>query len=109
AGATRRVAMAGDRRQSTPRILAAVAHAARTHGYEVVHCGEIPSPALVHYGMKHGIPSMMVTGSHIPEDRNGIKFNRPDGEILKDDEKGIREQEVELPDDFDETGALVVP
>ncbi|QQR52913.1 phosphomannomutase [bacterium] len=31
----------------------------------------------------------MVTGSHIPADRNGIKFNKPDGEVLKPDEAGI--------------------
>ena len=31
----------------------------------------------------------MVTGSHIPFDRNGLKFYRPDGEITKDDEAGI--------------------
>ncbi len=32
----------------------------------------------------------MVTGSHIPDDRNGLKFYRPDGEITKTDEAGIR-------------------
>jgi phosphomannomutase len=31
----------------------------------------------------------MVTGSRIPNDRNGIKFYRPDGEIDKKDEAGI--------------------
>ena len=31
----------------------------------------------------------MVTGSHIPFDRNGIKFGKPAGEVLKDDEGGI--------------------
>ena len=39
----------------------------------------------------------MVTGSHIPDDRNGIKFNKPDGEVLKADEAGIREQTVSVP------------
>jgi phosphomannomutase len=38
----------------------------------------------------------MVTGSHIPDDRNGIKFYRPDGEILKQDEIGIRQQKVRM-------------
>jgi phosphomannomutase len=36
----------------------------------------------------------MVTGSHIPFDRNGIKINRSAGEILKSDEAGIN-REVE--------------
>jgi phosphomannomutase len=31
----------------------------------------------------------MVTGSHIPFDRNGMKFYRPEGEITKADEAGI--------------------
>ena len=39
----------------------------------------------------------MVTGSHIPDDRNGIKFNRPKSELLKRDEPGMKEQIVELP------------
>ncbi len=33
----------------------------------------------------------MVTGSHIPFDRNGIKFNLSSGEVLKSDESGILE------------------
>jgi phosphomannomutase len=31
----------------------------------------------------------MVTGSHIPFDRNGVKFARPTGEVMKVDEAGI--------------------
>mgnify|MGYP003314715613 CR=1 FL=1 len=38
----------------------------------------------------------MITGSHIPDDRNGIKFNKSSGEILKEDEEGIRRQSVNL-------------
>ena len=40
----------------------------------------------------------MVTGSHIPDDRNGIKFNKGGGEVLKSDEKGMSSQIVELDD-----------
>jgi phosphomannomutase len=40
----------------------------------------------------------MVTGSHIPADRNGIKFNKSSGEILKSDEARIREQIVRIDD-----------
>lgn len=36
----------------------------------------------------------MVTGSHIPFDRNGLKFYRPDGEITKDDEQAILNAKV---------------
>ncbi|WP_257291158.1 phosphomannomutase, partial [Endozoicomonas sp. ONNA1] len=41
--------------------------------------------------------SIMITGSHIPFDRNGIKFYRPDGEISKPDEAAILSVDEELP------------
>ena len=102
------VAIAGDLRPSTPRIIAACAAAIRHMGGEVDHGGFVPSPAVAAYGFARGIPSIMVTGSHIPDDRNGIKFNRTDGEILKPDEMAMRAQSVELPDLFDGAGMLSV-
>ncbi|MDT8871718.1 hypothetical protein RAA17_13000 [Komagataeibacter rhaeticus] len=57
-----------------------------------------------------GHPSLMVTGSHIPADRNGIKFNRAHGEFLKPDEAAMREEDVDLPEGmFDASGALLTP
>jgi phosphomannomutase len=92
------VAIAGDLRPSTGRIMAAVAKAASDMGYAPVNCGYIPSPAVALYGIENGCPSIMVTGSHIPADRNGIKFNKCTGEILKYDEEQIREQVVKVDD-----------
>jgi phosphomannomutase len=100
------VAIAGDLRPSSPRIMAACAAAVRHMGGEVDYCGFVPSPAIAAHGFAHGIPSLMVTGSHIPDDRNGIKFNRTDGEVLKPDELAIRTQDVALPDLFDDAGML---
>ncbi|GBH31057.1 phosphomannomutase [Sphingobium xenophagum] len=100
------VAIAGDLRPSSPRIMAACAAAVRHMGGEVDLCGFVPSPAVAAYGFARGIPSLMVTGSHIPDDRNGIKFNRTDGEVLKPDELAIRAQSVTLPDLFDGDGML---
>jgi phosphomannomutase len=100
------VAIAGDLRPSTPRIMTACAAAIRHNGGEVDYCGFVPSPAVAAYGFERGIPSMMVTGSHIPDDRNGIKFNRVDGEVLKPDELAMRAQDVALPDVFDGEGML---
>ncbi len=91
------VALAGDYRPSTGRILAACAQAVGDLGYRPRYVGRIPSPAVAAFGMAQGMPSLMVTGSHIPDDRNGIKFNLPTGEIMKEDEAGIRAQVVELP------------
>jgi len=85
----RTLSVAGDHRPSTPRILRAVAYAARVEGFEIHHCGLVPTPTVTLHGMKRNRPSLMVTGSHVPADRNGIKFNMPWGEVLKQDEQEI--------------------
>lgn len=92
------VAIGGDLRPSTDRIMTAVARAAADMGCRPINCGRTPSPAVALYGLTHGVPAIMVTGSHIPSDRNGIKFNKASGEILKTDERGITSQRIELPD-----------
>lgn len=101
------VAIAGDLRPSTPRIMMAVALAAVRLGHRVEFSGFVPSPAVALRGLQGGFPAIMVTGSHIPDDRNGIKFNTPLGEITKQDEEGMLARVVELPDMFDDEGALV--
>lgn len=102
-----RVAVACDLRTSSPRIVKAVLWAVKNFGLKPVDCGKIPTPALALYGIVEKIPSIMITGSHIPEDRNGIKFHLPEGEILKKDEMPIREQTVEISDElFDENKML---
>jgi phosphomannomutase len=87
------VALAGDLRPSTDSaersIMRAVARAIEDADFTVDHCGKIPTPALAYYALGRRCPSIMVTGSHIPFDRNGIKFNRSTGEVLKTDERGI--------------------
>lgn len=99
------VAVAGDFRPSTDRIMAAALRAAADLGYTPVNCGKIPSPALAAWGLAGGFPTVMVTGSHIPADRNGIKFNKCSGEVLKQDEAGIAAQRVTIPDElFDAAG-----
>lgn len=80
------MAFAGDLRPSTPRILRALHAAVADSGWESIYAGQIPSPAIALYGIEEQIPTIMVTGSHIPDDRNGIKFNHPFGEITKRDE-----------------------
>ncbi|WP_309557493.1 phosphomannomutase [Erythrobacter fulvus] len=101
-----RVALAGDLRPSTPRILTACSAAVRNFGCEPLFCGFVPTPTLAFYAMGEGIPAIMVTGSHIPDDRNGIKFYRAEGEILKDDEQGIIGQRVPEPE-LNASGALL--
>ncbi len=101
------VVVGGDLRPSTPRIMSAVGVACEHEGMQVIHAGFVPSPAVALAGIAQGVPSIMVTGSHIPDDRNGIKFNRFDGEIDKQDEQEIRRASIELAQGlFDEEGAL---
>ena len=105
-----RVALAGDLRPSTPRIMAACAAAIADAGGEPVSCGLVPTPAMALYALAEGIASLMVTGSHIPADRNGIKFYRPVGEVLKSDEAGMQRQVPEVPDGrFAQDGSLAQP
>jgi phosphomannomutase len=85
----KQVAVAIDLRPSSPRIAEACAKMLRQLGMEVIFCGAIPTPALALFAQTRHIPGVMVTGSHIPFDRNGLKFYRPDGEITKSDEAAM--------------------
>ena len=78
-----------DLRASSPRIATACAAAARHLGFAVENCGPLPTPALALRAQSTKSPAIMITGSHIPDDRNGLKFYRPDGEINKRDEVAI--------------------
>ena len=69
-------------------------------GLQPVDCGPIPTPALAFYARQHGGAALMVTGSHIPADRNGIKFYAPKGEIDKADEAAISACVAELSDQY---------
>ena len=84
-----RVFIGRDYRASSPAIAALCARAIVDRGLVAVDCGALPTPALALAAMTAGAPSIMVTGSHIPEDRNGLKFYRADGEIDKADEACI--------------------
>ena len=93
-GAHGAVVIAGDLRPSTDRIMRACAQAILDSGCRVENAGKIPTPALVSHAISAGRAGVMVTGSHIPFDRNGIKINKSVGEVLKSDEPGIS-REVE--------------
>jgi phosphomannomutase len=92
----KRVALGMDLRPSSPRIATACAEAILKCGFGVDFCGTLPTPALAFYVQEEKIPAIMVTGSHIPFDRNGIKFYRPDGEITKADELAIVHSQIEI-------------
>lgn len=98
AGAADKVLVGHDLRPSSPRIAAACAAAIQDSGRELVYAGALPTPALAFYAAQLGAPAMVVTGSHIPFDRNGIKFYRAEGEISKADEQAMLNALVSLPD-----------
>ncbi len=91
--ATRREAppipIGGDLRASTPRMLRAVARAVTDAGLALEHAGAVPTPALALRAQRDGVACIVVTGSHIPADRNGLKAYGSDGELAKDDEAPV--------------------
>lgn len=113
------VYVGGDLRDSTPRITRAVIQAVADGGYQAVYGGSVPTPAVAYYGLQNNAANIMVTGSHIPADRNGIKFYKADGEVLKSDEVGIKEAVTQVRAElyaqdaetaaFDASGALKAP
>ncbi|MEY2633620.1 MAG: hypothetical protein RIR00_2274 [Pseudomonadota bacterium] len=97
APAAREVVIGHDLRPSSPAMAAACAQALRDGGRSVRFVGALPTPAIAHYALSSGCPAIIITGSHIPFDRNGIKFYRADGEISKDDEQAMLASPVSPP------------
>ncbi|MDQ3076280.1 MAG: phosphomannomutase [bacterium] len=85
------IAIGCDLRKSSPRILSAVHKAILDEKCQTIYCGFVPTPTLSLYAWKRCMPAIMVTGSHIPDELNGIKFIKSKGEVLKSDEKAILE------------------
>lgn len=90
------VAIAIDLRPSSPEIAQTCFSALKSVGINARYFGAIPTPALAYYAEQNNMPSIMVTGSHIPYDRNGIKFYSAAGEITKQHELDIACATVEF-------------
>jgi phosphomannomutase len=75
-----------DLRASSPRIADAVLAASAEAGVAAHDCGVLPTPALALEALRRGHAAIMVTGSHIPADRNGLKFYTAAGELTKAEE-----------------------
>jgi len=83
------ILIGNDLRDSSPEIKMICATVLERLGFRVADCGTVPTPALAFYASKLEAAGLMVTGSHIAADRNGIKFYCPNGEINKADETAI--------------------
>jgi phosphomannomutase len=92
-----RVVIGHDLRPSSPQMTQACMAAMRDLGVHVDYVSALPTPAIAYYASLQNVPSIVITGSHIPFDRNGIKFYRREGEISKADEEAMLAQVVELP------------
>ncbi|MCW4116982.1 phosphomannomutase [Aurantimonas sp. MSK8Z-1] len=97
AGADRLLLIGEDLRASSPALARDCARAARLAGWTPVACGPVATPALALQAMQRRSPAIMVTGSHIPDDRNGLKFYTAEGEIDKADEMAIMTAFAGLP------------
>jgi phosphomannomutase len=84
-----RLFLGHDLRESSPALARVAAGTAADLGREVIDAGAVPTPALALAAQEAGAAAVMVTGSHIPADRNGLKFYSRAGEITKADESAI--------------------
>lgn len=75
--------------QGRGEVAQAIVCAVADAGMWPVNMGCIPTPALALYALGQRKGSIMVTGSHIPFDRNGYKVNTSRGELLKHHEAPI--------------------
>ncbi len=75
--------------QGRGEIAQTIGRAIGDAGLRPVNLGPIPTPALASYALARNRGCMMVTGSHIPFDRNGYKTYSSKGELLKEDEAPI--------------------
>lgn len=90
------LALAIDNRPSSYRMAQAISAGLAQFNIKTAYYGVIPTPALAYYAMQQSLPCIMVTGSHIPFDRNGLKFYRPEGEITKQDEHAILTASIDV-------------
>lgn len=90
------VALAMDPRESSPRIKDHIASGLAICGFEILDEGVIPTPALEYFlkESSHIAGAIMVTGSHITANLNGVK-------LMVDGEEVNKTQEVEIEELFE--------
>lgn len=100
-----RIAVGCDVRVSCPRIASAVKKALHDCGQDEIFCGLCSTPSMFMLLKKSDFlcdASIMITASHLPYERNGLKFFTPDGglegseisEILSLAEKGAKPRKI---------------
>ncbi|HBC72708.1 MAG: Bifunctional phosphomannomutase/phosphoglucomutase [Candidatus Amesbacteria bacterium GW2011_GWB1_47_19] len=94
-GKTGQIAVAMDPRDSSPRIKTDVIRGLSACGWEISDQGVIPTPCLTYFLKQTGYlgGAVMITGSHITANLNGVKF-------LFDGEEVNKKQEIEIENLF---------
>lgn len=104
------IAVGRDSRITGPSILKAAAEGVRRAGADVLDFGMCTTPAMFMSIITPGFEpdgSIMITASHHPWDRNGLKFFTPDGGIESRDVETLLESASRLtPEDCPVTGNI---
>ena len=96
AGATRRVVVGGDTRESTEPIEDALSYGFRDEGIDVVFLGVAPTPMVAFEAQRLGALGAVVSASHNPYHDNGIKLFAAGGLKLTDDVEQRIEAELDV-------------
>lgn len=87
-GKTGVVALGSDPRFSSPKIKSEIIRGISLGGFEILDQGTVPSPSLCLLSQSPRVAaSAMVTGSHISENLNGVKFFFEGVEFLSNEER----------------------
>ncbi|MBR0159067.1 MAG: phosphomannomutase/phosphoglucomutase [Clostridia bacterium] len=95
------IAVGRDSRISGPALAESVIAAMRARGVDVVNCGLASTPAMFMTTVTDGYRydgSIMLTASHLPFNRNGLKFFTPEGGLEKADITAVLELADEIED-----------
>ncbi|MBS1820386.1 MAG: phosphoglucosamine mutase, partial [Acidobacteria bacterium] len=94
-GASPRVLLGMDTRESGPQIAATLTAGLKAGGATVESAGVITTPAIAHLTHTHGFAAgIVISASHNPWQDNGIKIFGPDGYKLPDSTELAIEEEI---------------
>ena len=71
-----------DTRESGPALEQALIDGLHSGGAKASRTGVVPTPALAHLSVRHGVPAAMITASHNPYGDNGVKIFAAGGQKL---------------------------
>lgn len=106
------VAVGNDSRLSGPTIRESVIRSMTGRGVNVVNCGLASTPAMFMTTVTEGYEydgSIMLTASHLPFNRNGLKFFTRDGGLEKADITAVLSIADEIEDGLHPADAAAVP